>query len=135
LGRILTNQSDHFLHPVHNGHQEGNPHVVVAFFEFADELLLRWVLQYHGGLIEVFGDVFEGIEDVHCPGAEKSLRARHLAVQQLIPHRWRIAILWSEGRHTLVNRIFLLILAILLKSAAQRIRSNAPPLSTQPFDV
>ena len=97
LGRVLANQGDHLLHLVHDSHQEGNAHVVVAFLEFADELLLRWVLQYHGGFIEVFSDVFEGIEDVHRPRAEKSLGACHLAVQQLIPHRWRIAILRSEG--------------------------------------
>ena len=97
LGACSRIQRDHVLDLVEDRHQEGNTDVVVALLEFADELALGRVLQDDRRRIQVLRDVFERKLDVHRARAENALGAGHLAVQQFISHRWRIAVFRPHG--------------------------------------
>jgi hypothetical protein len=94
---MLADQSHYLLHAVIGSQDERYAHDLVPAPELADEFPARGILEYRGGGLEVLGEVFQRELGMVRTGAEQTLGAGHLFVEQLVPYARRIAVADPQG--------------------------------------
>src|SRR5581483_5210537 len=95
-GRVAADERHRFLHPMKGGEHEREADVVRLLSQLADQLALRWIVKHRGRRFDVFCDVSERELDVVRARRKETLRARDLAIQQLVADARRIAVSFTE---------------------------------------